>query len=157
MAGLANGLATVGRWQTYFGTGLGGAVILFFVALFLYLGVKAAGDHHSGRATAAAAPDAACADGWCRGNVSYTVAGRSYSAPLQWEQQGGKLEVRYDPRNPSDAEAAGIPARWLFGAACVLLVLLAALVANAVLVAKSKAYAAVTGAGDLLYDFSDLS
>ena len=39
-------LATVGRWQTYLGTGVGGVVILFFVAILLYVGIKSSTDKY---------------------------------------------------------------------------------------------------------------
>lgn len=157
MAGFTNGLATVGRWQTYVGSSLAGAVILLFVAILVGVAWGQRNNKRTGRVqgtSANAVCSAAVGAPTCDGTVTYTVNGKQYTAQLQYPQAPGGISLWYNPDNPADVQAAGISSKVLLGVAVLLLVLLASVVANVFLVARSKTYAAFTGAGDLIGDLS---
>lgn len=153
MSGWVDGLATVGRWQTFLGSGLAAAVILLFVGILLAVAWGQRGNRRTGRVTGTGGTDATCTSmgaPTCDGTVTYVVGGRQYSARLQYPQGTSRdVALWYDPANPADVQTAGLSTRLLVGVALLLLLLLASVAANAAVVAKSRTYAAFTGAGDM--------
>ena len=159
MVNLASGLAAYGRFETYIGAFFATVFICCVISLLLSGAWAVHKDVHTSTATAAlsnttCASVAANTAPHCTTTASYTVAGKPYTAVVQYSDPLGAAltskSIFYNPSNPGDAEGEKGSMLFDLGLSVFLCLLLVAILASAFLVHKSDVAATVAGGSDLL-------
>lgn len=147
-----DGLATVGRWETYFNTAIGTCVISSMIACILFFAVQQMHDKHTAQTPGTTSGVTCTKNLGCDGTVAYQVAGKAFTNPYHTAASAGQANptVYYDPTNPSDARTDKANPLLLFGIAAGLCLLLIFMIVYTVMVSQSKYLAAAAGTGDLI-------
>ena len=163
MSSIVSGLATVGRVETYFKSGLLALFLCFVFSACVWMSITAFKhpDKHTASVVGSvqnnncttALPNSKVQE--CSGNISWVVDGKSYTALQTYSpnevNNNNQVKVWYNPSDPSDGlvdRPAGAKTTLMFASSA--LVSLVIVILWIYIVRKNQSVAAFAGAGDVV-------